>query len=44
MAESIYWYDFETTGIDPGRDRAIQFAGVRTDLALNLISEPLNLF
>ena len=44
MAESIFWYDFETTGIDPARDRAIQFAGVRTDLALRIIGEPINLF
>jgi exodeoxyribonuclease-1 len=44
MAETIYWYDFETTGIDPGRDRAIQFAGIRTDLDLNVLGEPLNIF
>ena len=44
MAESIYWYDYETTGIDPARDRVLQFAGVRTDLDLNVISEPLDLF
>ncbi len=43
MNESIYWYDYETTGTDPARDRAIQFAGVRTDLDLNIISEPLDL-
>ena len=39
----MYWYDFETTGTDPGRDRAIQFAGVRTDEDLNVIGEPLDL-
>lgn len=44
MEPSIYWYDFETTGTDPARDRAIQFAGVRTDLDLKQIDEPLNLF
>lgn len=43
MANSMYWYDFETTGTDPGRDRAIQFAGVRTDEDLNVIGEPLDL-
>jgi exodeoxyribonuclease-1 len=43
MANSMYWYDFETTGINPGRDRAIQFAGVRTDEDLNVIGEPLDL-
>ncbi len=44
MAETIYWYDLETTGIDPARDRAIQFAGIRTDLDLNVLGEPVNLF
>jgi exodeoxyribonuclease-1 len=44
MAETIYWYDFETTGIDSGRDRAIQFAGIRTDLDLNVLGEPLNIY
>jgi len=44
MAESMYWYDYETTGTDPARDRVLQFAGVRTDMDLNVISEPLDLF
>ena len=44
MSGSIYWYDFETTGIDSILDRAIQFAGVRTDYDLNVICTPLNLF
>ncbi|MFT7689234.1 MAG: exodeoxyribonuclease-1 [Candidatus Azotimanducaceae bacterium] len=44
MQESIYWYDFETTGINAASDRPIQFAGVRTNLDLEVISEPLNLF
>lgn len=38
---SIYWYDFETFGKNPRRDRASQFAGIRTDENLNIISEPL---
>jgi exodeoxyribonuclease I len=37
---SIYWYDFETFGKDPRRNRASQFAGIRTDEELNIISEP----
>jgi len=40
MAQTLYWYDFETTGIDSRRDRVIQFAGVRTDLDLNIIGKP----
>jgi len=39
--KSIYWYDFETFGKDPRRDRASQFAGIRTDEDLNIISDPL---
>ncbi|EAT12002.1 exodeoxyribonuclease I [Bermanella marisrubri] len=38
--ESIYWYDFETFGASPIWDRPAQFAGVRTDLDLNIIAEP----
>lgn len=37
---SFYWYDFETFGADPFRDRPCQFAGVRTDEAFNVIGEP----
>ena len=43
-APSIYWYDFETFGNDPRRDRASQFAGVRTDEDLNIIGEPLVMY
>ncbi|MCW9024529.1 MAG: exodeoxyribonuclease I [Gammaproteobacteria bacterium] len=41
---SMYWYDYETFGIDPKRDRISQFAGIRTDEDLNIISEPLNIY
>jgi exodeoxyribonuclease-1 len=41
MAGSLYWHDYETFGIDPQRDRPAQFAGVRTDFELNIISDPL---
>ncbi|AYC34109.1 exodeoxyribonuclease I [Pseudomonas cavernae] len=44
MSASIFWYDYETTGIDPRRDRPLQVAGIRTDEALNEIGEPLNLY
>ncbi len=44
MTGSIFWYDFETTGIDPARDRVLQFAGVRTDFDLEVIAEPVSLF
>jgi exodeoxyribonuclease I len=38
---SLYWHDYETFGIDPRRDRPSQFAGVRTDVDLNIIDDPL---
>lgn len=41
MGKSIFWYDFEATGIDPRRDRPLQVAGVRTDEQLQEIGEPL---
>lgn len=41
---SIYWYDFETFGIDSRLDRLSQFAGVRTDEDLNIIGDPLTLY
>ena len=44
MANSIYWHDYETFGVDPRRDRAAQFAGVRTDEELNIIGDPLVLY
>ncbi|MGR9100357.1 MAG: exodeoxyribonuclease I [Gammaproteobacteria bacterium] len=41
MADTFYWHDYETFGTDPRRDRAAQFAGIRTDSQLNPIGEPL---
>ena len=41
---SFYWYDYETFGADPRRDRPAQFAGLRTDLDLNPIAPPTVLF
>ena len=40
---TLYWHDYETFGLDPMRDRPVQFAGVRTDEDLNVIGEPLNI-
>lgn len=36
---TLYWHDYETFGLSPGADRPAQFAGIRTDLDLNVISE-----
>lgn len=41
---SIFWYDYETTGINPRCDRPLQVAGIRTDFELNEIDEPVNLY
>jgi exodeoxyribonuclease-1 len=44
MAITFYWHDYETFGADPRRDRPAQFAGVRTDAALNEMDAPLVIF
>jgi exodeoxyribonuclease I len=44
VTASIFWYDFETTGINPRCDRPLQVAGIRTDEALNEIGAPLNIY
>ncbi|MDD8058117.1 MULTISPECIES: exodeoxyribonuclease I [Shewanella] len=38
--QSLFWHDYETFGANPAKDRPSQFAGIRTDLALNIIGEP----
>ncbi|HSB98142.1 MAG TPA: exodeoxyribonuclease I [Spongiibacteraceae bacterium] len=42
--QTFYWHDYETWGVDPSRDRACQFAGIRTDLDFNIIGEPLVMY
>lgn len=42
MAASFFFYDLETSGIDPRLSRTMQFAGQRTDMALKPIGEPVN--
>ena len=44
MSTTLFWHDYETSGLDPRRDRPVQFAGLRTDEALNEIGEPLVLY
>lgn len=43
-AISLFWHDYETFGANPKIDRPAQFAGVRTDLNLNQIDEPLQIY
>ena len=42
--QTFYWHDYETFGLNPQRDRAAQFAGLRTDADFNVIDEPLVLY
>lgn len=44
IKKSFYWHDYETFGIEPGKDRPAQFAGIRTDEDLNIISDPLVIY
>jgi len=44
MMQSIFWHDYETFGTDTKKDKPSQFAGIRTDLDLNIIDEPLTLY
>ena len=37
---TLLWYDYETTGTDPARDRPVQFAAIRTDVDLRPIGDP----
>lgn len=40
---TYYFYDLETSGLNPRLDRIMQFAGQRTDLDFNPIGEPDNI-
>src|SRR5699024_10367077 len=37
---SFYFHDYETFGANQAVERPAQFAGIRTDLAFNIIEEP----
>lgn len=39
--DTIFWHDYETFGADTRRDRPCQFAGIRTDMELNVIGDPI---
>src|SRR6185437_5763981 len=41
---TMLWFDYETTGTDPVRDRPSQFAALRTDMALQPVDEPVTLY
>lgn len=44
QSSTLYWHDFETWGEVPAADKPSQFAGVRTDEALNIVGDPLCLY
>ena len=41
---TYYWYDYEAFGLNPMTDRLSQFGGVRTDMDMNVIGEPLMMY
>ncbi|GAM63483.1 exodeoxyribonuclease I [Vibrio ishigakensis] len=41
---TFFFFDYETWGVSPAKDRPCQFAGVRTDADLNVIGEPLVIY
>ncbi len=43
MSQTFFFYDLETSGLNPRQDRIMQFAGQRTDPELNPIGEPYNI-
>ncbi len=40
--QTYFFYDLETSGLNPRFSRIMQFAGIRTDLNLKPIGEPIN--
>ncbi len=42
MSESYFFYDLETSGLNPKESRIMQFAGQRTDANLKSIGQPYN--
>ena len=42
--QTFFWYDLETFGLNPNFDRIAQFAGVRTNMNLEVIDKPLMLY
>ncbi|MEO6761116.1 MAG: exodeoxyribonuclease I [Candidatus Saccharimonadales bacterium] len=39
---TFFWYDLETTSINPREGRIMQFAGQQTDMGLTPVGEPVN--
>lgn len=43
MRPNYFFYDLETSGLNPREDRIMQFAGIRTNLDFQPIGDPVNL-
>lgn len=43
IVETLFWHDYETFGIDPQLSNVAQFAGIRTDLDLNILEEKIDI-
>ena len=41
MPKTFFFYDLETSGLNPRESRTMQFAGIRTDMDFNQIGELL---
>ena len=41
-SSNFFFYDLETSGLNPSRQRIMQFAGQKTDMNLNPVGEPIN--
>lgn len=41
--KTFFFYDLETSGLNPREDRIMQFAGQRTDMNLEPVGEPVNI-
>ena len=42
MEKTFFFYDLETSGLNPREERIMQFAGQRTDMNLKPLGEPVN--
>jgi len=43
MPKTFFFYDLETSGLSGRDDRIMQFAGIRTDMDLQQVGEPVNM-
>lgn len=41
---TFFFFDYETWGTSPAKDRPSQFAGVRTDIDFNIVGEPVVIY